>query len=219
MIVGFTIQTDLAVKHNGRVAILHMPLKALLVFVVWMVVSSDARNHLLQNPLHVAGVATALCVMVVALYSFRRHDVSWSSFKAVLPIVILYGAGDILTRLTLDPAELQSQIIVFLFILTSTSAIVSALLLPWRPQPALPLVTPTLLRHGGWAAFGATLNQLCFFYCPGAWPQPRLCEYGCLIGPVWLLVYHRIAKIRDDASPIAGTIVVMAAVLLMVCAA
>lgn len=219
MIAGFTIQNDLALKHNGRVAILHMPLKAMLVFLVWMAVSSTARSHLLENPLHVLGVVISLAIMVAALYTFRRHDVSWSSFKAILPIVALYGAGDILVRLTLDPTVLSEQLIIFLFVLSATSAVVSGLLLPWRPQPELPLLTPSLVRAGGWAAFGSAMNQVCFFIALVTGPSPAYVSMVALLAPVWLLAYHRFAGVRDDASPVAGTIVVLAAILLMVCAA
>lgn len=219
MIVGFTIQNDLAQKHNGRVAIIHMPLKAMLVFVLWMVISSGARDHLLENPVHVLGVVIALAIMVAALYTFRRHDVSWGTLKAVLPIVFLYGAGDILVRLTLDPTVLHEQLVIFLFVLSATGASVSALLLPWRPQPTLPLVTPSLVRAGGWAAFGSAMNQVCFFIALVNSPNPAYVSMIALLAPVWLLVYHRMANMRDDASPVAGTIVVLAAILLMVCAA
>lgn len=43
MIIGFTIQNELANKHNGRVAILHGPLKAVFVFILWALVDPVAR--------------------------------------------------------------------------------------------------------------------------------------------------------------------------------
>lgn len=219
LIVGFTIQTDLAVKHNGRVAIVYMPLKAILVFLVWMLVSVHAREHLIEHPLRGLGVLVCLGIMVAALFSFRKHDVSWSSFKAVLPIVVLYGAADILTKSIISPAQLGQELIVFLFVISAASAGVSCLLLPWRPQPQLPLVTPMLIRHGGWAAFGSTLNQVCFFIALILGPSPAYVSMVALLAPVWLLVFHRLSGIKDDASPVAGTVLVGAAILLMAFAA
>jgi hypothetical protein len=219
LIVGFTIQTDLAVKHNGRVAIVHMPLKAILVFVVWTLVSVHAREHLMEHSMKVLGVLVCLGVMVGALFSFRKHDVSWSSFKAVLPIVVLYGAGDILTKSIISPDNLGNELIVFLFVLSAASALVSCLLLPWRPQPQLPLITPLLIKHGGWAAFGSTLNQVCFFIALVLGPSPAYVSMVALLAPVWLLVYHRICGEKDEASPVAGTVLVGAAIALMALAA
>jgi hypothetical protein len=36
-----------------------------------------------------------------------------------------------------------------------------------------------------------------------------------LLAPVWLLVYHRLVNLKDDASPVAGTVMVVAAIVLM----
>lgn len=127
MILGFTIQNDLANRHNGRVAILHVPLKAVLVFVVWACVDAQARHHLLANPLVVFGVLGCLGVMVFALTEFRKNDVSWTSFRAVLPIVVVYGMGDILARLAITPDGLQAKLIVFLFVVAVTSVVASVL--------------------------------------------------------------------------------------------
>ncbi len=215
MIIGFTIQNDLAVRHNGRIAILHMPLKAVFVFMLWGILDAQARDHYFSNPGIVVGILVCLAVMVTALFAFRRHDVSWTSLRAVMPIVGLYGAGDILSRLAITPHDLQSQLIVFLFVMTATSAVVSLLYLPWRPRPDLPLVHPNLMRAAGWAAFGGTLNQVCFFGALVLGPSPAYVSMVALLAPVWLLFYHRMAHIKDDASPLAGTVVVVTAIVLM----
>lgn len=219
LIVGFTIQTDLAVKHNGRVAILHMPLKAVAVFAVWHLIDREALHHVIDYPLKTLGILVCLGIMIAALFSFRKHDVSWSSFKAVLPIVVLYSMGDLFTRMVVSPENLSETLVVFLFVLSATSALASALLLPWRPQPQLPLITPGLMRAGGWAAFGGTMNQVLFFIALVMGPGPSYVSMVALLAPVWLLAYHRLAGIKDDASPVAGMVVVGASIIIMVLSA
>ncbi|MBI1309092.1 MAG: hypothetical protein GC129_04465 [Proteobacteria bacterium] len=219
MIVGFTITQDLAQKHNGRVAVLHMPLKAMAVFAVWFVLSAHAREHLMTQPLKIFGIAVCMVTMMVALLSFRRHDVSWSSLKAVLPIVVLYGAGDIMARLVVNRDLLSDQLVIYLFMVSLSSASFSAMLLPWRPKRELPLVTPSLMRAAGWAAFGSTLNQVLFFTALVLGPSPAYVSMLALLAPVWLLAYHKLAGVKDDASPLAGTVVVGVAIILMVLAA
>jgi drug/metabolite transporter (DMT)-like permease len=219
LIVGFTIQNDLAVKHNGRVAILHMPLKAVLVFALWLLLHEPARAHLLAEPLTKFGILACLGVMVWALTHFRRHDVSWESLKAVLPIVVLYGIGDVFTRMAIPPELLGERLLIFLFVMTTSSALGSLLLLPWRPKKHLPLMSQKLVRSAGWAAFGSTLNQVLFFMALVLGPSPAYVSMVLLLAPVWLLIYHRWANIPDDASPWAGTVMVGAAVVLMFLAA
>lgn len=216
MIIGFTIQNDLASRHNGRVAIVYLPLKAVGVFLVWAMIDPVAQAHLFEKPWVTVGVLACLGAMVTALAEFRKHDVSWQSLKAVLPIVLVYGAGDILARLNMAPHELTDRLVVFLCVMTLTSAGVSLLVWPWRPKPELPLVTPKLLRCAAHAAVGSTANQVCFFIALVLGPNPAYVSMVVLLAPVWLLVYHRLAGIKDDASPVAGTMMVAAAIVLMV---
>jgi hypothetical protein len=215
LIVGFTIQNDLALQHNGRVAVLHMPLKAVAVFLLWALCMPEARAHYFENWAMTLGVMVCLIIMGGALFAFRKNDVSWASLKAVLPIVGLYAAADIYTRLTMPTADLQSTLIVFLFVMTASSVAASVLYLPWRPKPELSLTHPKLVRAAGWAAVGGTLNQVCFFSALMLGPSPAYVSMVALLTPVWLLAYHRVKGIKDDASPVAGTALVLAAVVLM----
>jgi len=215
MIVGFTIQNDLANKHNGRVAILHVPLKAVLVFVLWAIIDPVARHHVMDKPLVTMGVLACLVTMIAALAEFRKNDVSWSSFRAVMPIVVLYGVGDILARLSITPDTLHQRLLIFLFLVTATSSLVSLMIYPFRPKPELPFYTPKLVTSAFRAALGQMGNQVCFFMALVLAPSPAYASMVVMLTPVWLLVYHRYAGIKDDANPMAGTVVVAAAVLLM----
>lgn len=215
MIIGFTIQSDLAAKHNGRVAILHQPLKAVGVFLVWAIFDSTARAHLFEKPLITLGVLGCLGIMVASMASFRNNDASWSAFKAVLPIIVVYGAGDILARMALPAGQLASRLVVFLAVMSLTSAFVSIILLPWRPKPNLPLLTTDLFRCSLWIALATTISQICFYVALSLGPNPAYVSMVGLLAPVWLLVYHRAMHIPDDASPFAGTVMVIAAIILM----
>lgn len=220
LIIGFTIQNDLAARHNGRVAIVYLPLKAVLVFVVWACIDTDTRMHVLARPVVTLGILGCLGTMVFALAEFRKNDVSWDSFRAVLPVVAVYAMGDILAKLSMTGSTgLQGRLIVFLFVVAATSAVVSLMLWPWRPKPELPFYTKKLVQTGVRAAVSSAANQVCFFMALVLGPSPAYVSMVALLAPVWLLIYHRIAGIKDDANPLAGTLLVFAAIVLMVLAA
>lgn len=215
VMVGFTIQTELSHRHNGRVAVLHLPLKAVAVFVIWAMLDPASATRYLENPLKVAGILVCLGIMSGALFAFRRNDVSMQSLKAVMPIVLLYTAGDLFARHALTSGDLQQTLVVFLFLMSLSSAVVSVLMLPWRPKPELPLWHPRLLRAAGWASLAGTLNQILFFAALALGKNPAYVSMIALLAPVWLLIYHRVANIPDNASPVAGTAIVLAAMTLM----
>jgi hypothetical protein len=162
------------------------------------------------------GILACLLVIGMALMNFRRNDASWETFIAVLPIVGIYGAFDIFSRLGMPQnVDFLSHFVVFMCILSLSSFLASVCFLPWRPKPELPLMHPKLVRAAGWAAIGGVTNQTCFFAALLLGPSPAYVSMIVLLTPVWLLVYHRIAKIKDDANPYAGTIIVLAAMVLM----
>ena len=216
MIIGFTIQNNLATKHNGRVAILHGPMKAVVVFMLWACIDQNARDHLFARPLITIGVVACLATMVLALAQFRKNDVSWSSFQAVLPIVVVYAMADLLARLSIAPDVLHERLVVFLFVVALTSASVSLLIWPWRPNPQIPFISKPLIRHSVRAALTSMANQVCFFIALVTGPSPAYVSLIGLLAPVWLLVYHRVAGVKDDANPMAGTMLVLVAIILMV---
>jgi hypothetical protein len=216
LIIGFTITNDLAMKHNSRVAVLHMPLKALFVFLMWALFMPEARADYFSNPEKTIGILACLFVIGLALMNFRRNDASWETFIAVLPIVGIYGAFDIFSRLGMPHGgDFLAHFIVFMCVMSASSFVASLCFLPWRPKPELPLMHPKLVRAAGWAAIGGVMNQTCFFAALLLGPSPAYVSMIVLLTPVWLLVYHRIAKIKDDASPYAGTVIVLAAMVLM----
>lgn len=216
LIIGFTITNDLARKHNSRVAVLHMPLKALLVFILWATFMPEARAGYFSNPEKAIGILLCLGVIGAALMNFRRNDASWSTFIAVLPIVGIYGAFDIFSRLGMPAdGDFLAHLIIFMCVMSVSSFVASLLYLPWRPKPELPLFHRKLVHAAGWASIGGILNQTCFFAALLLGPSPAYVSMIVLLTPVWLLVYHRLAHIKDDASPYAGTVVVIAAMVLM----
>lgn len=215
IIVGNVITNNLAAQHNGRVAIIHMPLKAIMVFIVWAILDDHARQHILDNPLVTLAVFLCLGTMVLSMDFMRRNDASWHALIQVLPIVVLYSIGDVLTRITMPADVLSDRIVVYLFIVTAVSAGVSGLLLPWRPRPNLPLYTPKLMRAAGEAAISSTINHIVFLIALSHAPNPAYVSMVGLLAPVWLLVYHRLKGVPDNANPWAGTVLVLAAIIMV----
>jgi len=217
IIIGNMIMNDLSARMNGRVAVLHIPIKAILVFCMWPLVDEAARNHMLnEEPWQVMAGLMFFGIMVVSINAMRSNDASWSALRALVPVIILYSASDIAGRLVLDPQHLNDHLIVYLFIATGVSAVFSLALYPWRPRPELPLVDRKMLQAAGWAGVISTLNHTCFFIGLALAPNPAYVSMIALIAPAWLFLYHRVFKIPDNASPWASMVLIMGAIGLLV---
>ncbi|HEX2859899.1 MAG TPA: hypothetical protein VHP58_06870 [Alphaproteobacteria bacterium] len=215
MIIGNVIQNHLSARHNGRVAILWMPLKALFVFVLWAAISPPARQHIVDNPLTAIATLSCFAIMIMALNSMRAHDASWKVVKMVLPVAVVYALSDIFARSVVPAEQLPNLIQVYFCVATAVSAGVSLLLFPLRPKKHLPWYSPSLLKVGALAAVQSTINQTCFFVALIYAPNPAYVSMIILLAPLWLLIYHRVRGIPDNTSPLAGLVMALAAGLLL----
>lgn len=216
VLIGNVVLNDLAAKHNGRVAVLHIPLKAVIVFAVWPLIDDGAWEHITnEQPWQLLVGGIFFGIMVLAMNSMRRNDASWGALKMLAPVILLYSLSDILARLELPADELQSRLVIYLFIMMSVSGVFSLLILPWRPKPELPVLNKRLLQAAGWAALVSVLNHVCFFIALSTAPSPAYVSMIALLAPAWLFVYHRMAGIADNASPWASMVLVLGSIGLL----
>jgi hypothetical protein len=215
MAIGNTIQNNLAAKHNGRVAIVYMPLKALVVFGAWVLIDPGARAHVLDDPMKVPLILGLFTIMVLAMNAMRKNDTSWAALLAVLPIVALYSTGDVLTRLAMPATDLGHKVVVFMWVVYATATVAGLVYYPWRRHPQQPLISPKLFHAAMEAAAASSLSYMCFLIALTKAPNPAYVSMICLLAPVWLLVYHRLRDVPDDANPYAGLVLVVAAMLLI----
>lgn len=215
MAIGNTIQNNLAATHNGRVAIVYMPLKALLVFAIWVAIDAKSRAHITEDPLTIPLILGLFFIMVLALNAMRRNDTSWRALVAVLPVVVLYGASDIFARLSMSPVEMADKVVIFMFIVYVSATWSGLLYWPWRREPNKPFITEKLFHAAMEAAAASALSYICFLIALIKAPNPAYVSMICLLAPVWLLLYNKLRGYKDDANPYAGMVLVVAAILLI----
>lgn len=210
---GNIVLNGLSAKLNGRVAVLHIPMKAIAIFAVWPLIDHQAWVHLTQEqPWQMVTGLVFFAIMVAAINAMRRNDASWSAIQALWPVILFYTAGDIVARLQLQGSDFNDKLVIYIFVSMLVSALFSACMLPWRPHPEKPILNPRLMQAAGWAAIITMFNHVCFFMGLALAPNPAYVSMIALLAPMWLLVYHRVAGIPDNASPWAGAILVLASI-------
>ncbi|PIZ31380.1 MAG: hypothetical protein COY40_02360 [Alphaproteobacteria bacterium CG_4_10_14_0_8_um_filter_53_9] len=215
MMVTFTIGSNLAAKHNGRVALLHVPLSGVIVFITWLLISEKARLHFIEQPEDVIIALIAGFIMVFALAKMRRHDVSWAIFVQLIPKIFLAAAATILTRLVMPPETLFQNVPVFLFIVFTTCAVAGVAMYPWRPKPEKPFFNKNLVKASSLSAIGGSINHTFFLIAIAYAPNPAYVNLIALLTPFWLMLYHKARGIPDNADPFSGLILVLGAMALV----
>lgn len=218
--IGRAVQFNLAAKHCGRVATMYMPMQVFGGFFLWMMVDPSAAERYANNPLLLAGVLICFMVIGGAMFAVRRNDVGWHTLIMVAPLGILYAVSDVVTKSVLEelPHHIGLVAVIYTFISMVTGTMVTGSFLMQNKSRRLTwdkLVTFRHIKLGSLFAVGIIVNFSLFVIAVKDVPNPAYLSAIFMLTPVWLLLYNRLRKVPDDASPIAGTVIALAALFLI----
>lgn len=205
--------------HNGRVASLFGPVQAVVAFSFWFLFSPQDLMAFLQQPLKVSMVLLAMGLIIGGSVSIKRNVIAWSIFKTMVLIGFIYGLLFIFRKLVIPAGEGALLEIAQIFVLHYIFGLI--------------LLAVILSVKFGRAAFGvekkmlkASVIMAVLIFIPMVMmnlavilaPNPGYPPAIYLVYPIWLLMYHRFVGIRDNASPIAGSAVVLGVIILLLAA-
>lgn len=212
-VYAMTITLNLAAKQQSRTAAMQGPLMTIIMFVVWAIISPASLVVLLQNPLQGAGVVLALVMAIGAIQIVRRNEHGWKLFLTILPIAGAFAIINLGFRLV-TPAEdvfkaaLALTFLQFVALVLGTSLFNLKRIKKWD-----------FTRHEYIASFWYGLFSIgCFAASINAIilaPNPAYPSIIIMTLPVVLWAWHKVTKQSDGASPSAGFIMVVAAILLV----
>lgn len=217
-VFGNTIRLNLAASHNGRVATLFSPIKTFTLFLIWLLVDAASWQRMVENPLEAVGV---LCMFVLAAYSLmnmRKNDHSWQALLLMAPVGFLYAVNDAFGKMALDMVEEDKWggIVAILLVGFSVSVMLSGSIMMARRSPLRPICPPGMLKAGVILGAISVVKLSIFYYGMVKTPNPSYLAAIMMLTPVWFLIYHRIVGVKDDASPVMGTLMVLSAIGLVI---
>lgn len=219
VMMGMTIKNNLSAQHNGRVANLEMPIKTFVLFFFWMLIDENILKYYTENPAEMAGAVSMLLIASYALNKMRKGDVGWHVFVQIVPLTLIASVGDALTKYALDFAENDPWpfIFVFIYITQLGSFALAGFIIYFRPKFAkhgevVPkLIVPNMIKASAIIGVLTLLMLITFYHALYASPNPAYVGALGMLTPIWLLVYHKLKGIPDDANPVMGAIMVLSA--------
>lgn len=217
-VFGNTIRLNLAASHNGRVATLFSPIKTFTLFVMWLLVDEDSWMRMINQPLETLGVLLMFLVAGFALFHMRKNDNTWQALLLMVPVGFLYAVNDVFGKMALDGEETDKfgAIMVLLVVGFSVSVLLSGSVIAARHSPLRPLAPKGMIKAGFLIGSVTMIKLFVFYYGMVLTPNPAYLAAIMMLTPVWFLIYHRIVGVKDDASPLMGTLMVLSAIGLVV---
>ncbi|MDD9912875.1 MAG: hypothetical protein OXR68_04605 [Alphaproteobacteria bacterium] len=200
----------ISAQYNGRVANLYKPLRIFLMFSIWFCIDQSFRHNFLQDPWVMMGILGCMAIAISSVLIMRKNSIGWEAFLASVPVSIMFTISDVTVKLVIPWDMLVENIFVYVFISFFITACLETVNLTQQGKLKLVFLPSTLKAA---LVVGPLSLAVLFFAVMGfvLAPNPAYASMITLLVPVFLLVYHRIANIPDDASPLAGTVLALSA--------
>lgn len=214
--VGVVIQLNLSSQKKGRVSAISIPLEAVAASLIWIAVMPPMIDFYLANPVMTIGVVCAFILAPCALFFLRPTDISWQAFLVVAPVSITYAVAGVVTKLVI-PAHSQMIPAVLSFVLMNyvIMTIVMGVVLLVKRKADSQMYQAPMIKAGVMTGVFATMAYLTFVLSVVFAPNPGYTSLLAALVPVWLMWYHELRLIQDNAKPLAGLLVVASIILLI----
>ncbi len=216
MAVGTMIQLNLAAQKSGRVSSIYMPLEAVAAFAIWVAVTPSAFVSFVQDPRATAGVVTAFAIACVAMMKIRSQDISFKTFSVVAPVGVTYAVAGVVTKLVMPEHDVIPTAMAYVLVTFAVTTAVMGIVLLVKRRDDEKVFEGRALRAGIVTGALATIAYSTFIGSVALAPNPGYVSLIAMLLPVWMMMFHKMIRLDDKASPGAAVAMVAAVIILVV---
>lgn len=215
-IVCMMVQYNLAASKNGRVANLHLPVTIFVTFSMWLVLDEAQRSFLIENPLRAGGVVLSFVILLVSIQYIRKSDNGWQALMAMVPVGILYAFINVVTKMVLDEgADMVAVTLSYVFLCNALMALIALPVHISKNMEEKTYFNPAMVKPGAGVALFHTLSWVMIAVAFIMAPNPAYPVVITALNPIWFMIYYKMRGVTDDASPLAGAVMVFSAIVLI----
>lgn len=218
MVVGTAVVLNMARTHNGRVATMYIPVQIFATFLLWLVVSADARAIYFSDPSYFLYILFPFALMSWSLFSLRKADAGFKAFLQIAPIGMMYAFADIIAKLsTPDTSFLQNFAYLYVVFTTGLFCATPFLFISnLRIRPEEPLFVPEIVKPAFLLAITGLVSFMLFLTALQFSPNPAFVIAIGTLTPIWIMLYNKYADIPDDGDKSTALLMVISAIMLVI---
>ncbi len=213
--VGYMIQLGLAAQKTGRVSGMYMPLEALTATIIWVLVMPAALELHTNNLILSAGVALAFALATFGMVRIRESDVSWATFLIVAPVGVTYAVSGIATKIVMPEVMIIPTVLTYSFVCFFTMTLALGFVLLIKKKASAAILEKRTLRAGLLTGVFSLVGSLSFVASVAMAPNPGYTSMMAMLLPVWLMLFHKAMRVEDRAQPLAASMLVAGAIILI----
>lgn len=212
---GSIALSNLALRRNGRVAMMFQPLTIFVTFGVWLLIHPSEIAVLQSQPQQLGATLACFFGLVVSLHFIRRNDYAWTALIAVIPIALGFALLNVAQKWFLNSPEGGIGMILAIIMIGNFGMVmVLPIMARFRVKsnelkithmpvfPIVPLVSIAVLNMVSWGTlmYGMQIAE-----------NPAYPVAIMALCPVVFQLYYWVRGWRDNASPLAGAVMTLSA--------
>lgn len=214
----------LSAKYNGRISLISTNFAMLFTYLTWIIIDPETQTKYIQ--LQPSAIMSAALIITAFGASFFMRQKNKQEKEGYLLLSIVIGViitiATVVAKKMLPEGlnkDLNQQLLILGFIIfLSQWTFTSLLVISKRIRTGIPFFKSSekyLSIRTVILGFLGALNCFTSWGAVALAPNPAFVNAIVMTAPLLFLIYHKILKVKDNANPIAGTIVVLCAMLLV----
>lgn len=214
--IGGQSQMYMASKYNGRVGSMYRPVSIFISFVLWVGLFPETAHRYMERPLSINLILTSFALVIFSIVLIRKNDIGWQTFIVMAPVGVLYGLTTVISKYVLDADQNLIQILYFALLVYFFMFIFSSSALVVRGKFNHNIFSALNIKAGLVISVASVLSYVFIILSVVLSPNPSFPSVVGSLVPVWIMLYHYIVGVKDNASPVAGLVMVVASILLVI---
>ena len=206
---------DLTATHGGGVVTRIEPLSAVLLFIVWLLITPSLLQENLESPIRFLFIAVTIALMAFFTMRMRKCEINVTVLKEMLPIILTTTCVSVLGKLSIDHAEFDSGVFVYVFV-QSVVMFVWAIVFNIKDK-SVELSTFFNKRNAFCAFFLSIVMMITVLsrvYAFRYVDNPAYVNAIVLTAPFWIILFYKFVKHEEKGDVLSGVGLVCCAIVL-----
>lgn len=196
---------NLTAKHGAGIVTRIEPLSMVALFFMWLLITPSLLLEHLASPLSFAGIVLALFFIAYCSLSMRKCSVNTHVLREMLPLFILFPVINILGKWSIDQAEFDHAVFLYLFF-QSLFVLGCGLIFNRRMQGVsrAELIDPAKIWLCMIVTFAMGVSVLGRVYAFRYVDNPAYVSAIILLSPFWIILFYKLVRHKESGNIMPG---------------
>jgi len=206
---------DLTAQHGGGAITRIEPLSVVLLFFLWFLFAPSVLQNNIENPLRFTSIGLVISLMAYFAMRIKKCRINADILKQMLPLVFITAIVSVLGKLSIDSAEFDNAVFIYVFV-QSIVMLICALLFNLKDNTVKSVNFFSKKQFFCSIALSLVMliTVLSRVYAFRFVENPAYVNAIILTAPFWIMLFYKLIKHKEEGDILSGIGIVICAIIL-----